>query len=197
MKINWTVRLKNKVWLATFLSFIVSTVYQWLGYFDIAPVVTQDAVLQLVTAVANEMFPKNRGVITSIVMISSSVANYIVVSVAGVLTRVGGANGPRLVVLFNMAVTLVGTSYHASCFVGINRGAGDSRFVMMVDLICGWLVVLPLSYLAAFVLGWPPAAVYFCTRIDQCYKWIIAFFRLRGNKWIKNVTREDAMEAQS
>ena len=57
--------------------------------------------------------------------------------------------------------------------------------------------VLPLSYLAAFVLGWPPAAVYFCTRIDQCYKWIIAFFRLRGNKWIKNVTREDAMEAQS
>ena len=80
---------------------------------------------------------------------------------------------------------------------GALRGAGDSRFVMTVDLICGWLVVLPLSYLAAFVLGWPPAAVYFCTRIDQCYKWIIAFFRLRGNKWIKNVTREDAVEAQS
>ena len=95
------------------------------------------------------------------------------------------------------AFTLLGTTYHASCFLGINRGAGDSRFVMTVDLICGWLVVLPLSYLAAFVLGWPPAAVYFCTRIDQCYKWIIAFFRLRGNKWIKNVTREDAMEAQS
>ena len=65
-------------------------------------------VLQLVTAVANAMFPKNRGVITSIVMISSSLANYIVISVAGVLPRVGGANGPRLVVLFNMAVTLLG-----------------------------------------------------------------------------------------
>ena len=57
MKINWTVRLKNKVWLATFLSFIVSTVYQWLGYFDIAPVVTQDAVLQLVTAVLQAAWP--------------------------------------------------------------------------------------------------------------------------------------------
>ena len=65
-------------------------------------------VLQLVTAVANEMFPKNRGVITSIVMIASSVANYLVISVAGVLTRVGGTNGPRLVLLFNMAVTLIG-----------------------------------------------------------------------------------------
>ena len=51
MKINWTVRLKNKVWLATVISFIVSMVYQWLGYFDIAPVVTQDAVLQLASAV--------------------------------------------------------------------------------------------------------------------------------------------------
>ena len=87
------------------------------------------------------------------------------------------------------AFTLLGTSYHASCFIGINRGAGDSRFVMLVDMICGWLVVLPLSALAAFVFHWPPAAVYFCTRIDQCFKWLIAFLRLRGDKWIKNVTR--------
>lgn len=65
-------------------------------------------VLQIVTAVANEMFPKNRGVITSIVMIASSVANYAVLNVASLLTKIGGVDGPRLVVLFNMAVTLVG-----------------------------------------------------------------------------------------
>lgn len=65
-------------------------------------------VLQLVVAVANELFPKHRGVITSIVMIASSVANYAMVSLAGFLTRVGGANGPRLVLLLNMAVTLAG-----------------------------------------------------------------------------------------
>ena len=65
-------------------------------------------VLQIVTAVANEMFPKNRGVITSIVMIASSVANYTVLNVASLLTKMGGTEGPRLVVLFNMAVTLVG-----------------------------------------------------------------------------------------
>ena len=64
--------------------------------------------LQLVTSVANEMFPKNRGVITSIVMIASSVANYAVLSAASLLTRIGGLNGPRLVVLFNIAVTFVG-----------------------------------------------------------------------------------------
>ena len=88
-----------------------------------------------------------------------------------------------------LALTLIGTSYHASCFVGINRGAGDSRFVAIVDMICGWLIVLPVTALAAFVFKAPLPIVFLCTRIDQCFKWIIAFLRLRGNKWIKNVTR--------
>ncbi|MDR1569817.1 MAG: MATE family efflux transporter [Oscillospiraceae bacterium] len=88
------------------------------------------------------------------------------------------------------ALTLIGTTYHASCFVGINRGAGDSRFVLIVDTICGWLVVLPLSALAAFVWRAPLPVVFLCLYCDQCFKWIIAFFRLRGNKWIRNVTRD-------
>ena len=93
------------------------------------------------------------------------------------------------------AVTLIGTSYHASCFVGINRGAGDSRFVAMVDMICGWLVVLPATFLAAFTFNAPLPVVFLCTRIDQCFKWLIAFIRLRGDKWIKNVTREKEEKA--
>ena len=88
------------------------------------------------------------------------------------------------------AVTLIGTSYHASCFVGINRGAGDSRFVAMVDMICGWLIVLPATFLAAVVFKSPLPIVFLMTRIDQCFKWLIAFIRLRGDKWIKNVTRQ-------
>jgi len=88
------------------------------------------------------------------------------------------------------ALTMLGTNYHAACFVGINRGAGDSRFVFAVDLLCGWLVVLPLSWLAAFRWHASLPVVFLCIYSDQCFKWIIAFFRLRGNKWIRNVTRD-------
>lgn len=94
------------------------------------------------------------------------------------------------------AFTLLGTSYHMACFTGINRGAGDSRFVFKVDMICGWLIVVPFSALAAagYLNGWGAfftlPLVFLCTRIDQCFKWIIAFIRLRGNKWIKNVVRD-------
>jgi len=88
------------------------------------------------------------------------------------------------------AATLLGTTYHASCSVGIMRGAGDSRFVMIVDLICGWLIVLPLTYLSIFVWHASPQIIFLMLYIDQCFKWIIAYYRLRGNKWIRNVTRE-------
>ena len=90
-----------------------------------------------------------------------------------------------------LAVTLIGTSYHASCFIGINRGAGDSRFVAMVDSICGWLIVIPATALCAFVFKAPLPIVFLATRIDQCFKWVIAMLRLRGDKWIRNVTREE------
>ncbi|NLW20303.1 MAG: MATE family efflux transporter [Clostridiales bacterium] len=92
-------------------------------------------------------------------------------------------------------LTLIGTSYHASCFIGINRGAGDNRFVMLVDMVCGWLIVLPAAFLGGFVLKLPLAWVYFLTRIDQTFKWIIAYRRLRTDKWIHRVTRDEALEA--
>lgn len=94
------------------------------------------------------------------------------------------------------AFTLIGTSYHMACFTGINRGAGDSRFVFKVDMVCGWLVVIPMTVLVAvgYLNAWSPIftlpLVYLCTRLDQCFKWLLAFIRLRGDKWIKNVTRD-------
>lgn len=93
------------------------------------------------------------------------------------------------------AVTLLGTTYHAACFRGINRGSGDGNFVVLVDLICGWLIVLPLTYLAAFVFDAPMPIIFLCTRIDQCFKWLIAFIRLKGHKWIRNVTRQKEASA--
>ena len=109
------------------------------------------------------------------------------------LFKVEGDVGPLAVQMITIgAFTLLGTLYHASCFVGINRGSGDGRFVVKVDMICGWLVVIPLLWLSAHVLHLPYPLVYLTARIDQCFKWIIAFIRLRGDKWIVNVTRDDS-----
>ena len=51
MKLNWTVRFKNKVWLGSFLSLIVSFVYSMLALFDVFPGVTQNHVAEILNQV--------------------------------------------------------------------------------------------------------------------------------------------------
>ncbi|MDR3119727.1 MAG: MATE family efflux transporter [Clostridiales bacterium] len=88
------------------------------------------------------------------------------------------------------AISTVFGTYHASCFIGINRGAGDGRFVVKVDMIAGWGFTIPLTFLSFFVWHLPLPWVFFFSRFDQFFKWVPAFFRLRGDKWIRNVTRD-------
>ena len=73
-----------------------------IGYF------AAGGVLQLATSTANEMYPNHKGRITAIVMFASAASNYITLNVAARLSAAGGAEGPRHILLFNMAVTAVG-----------------------------------------------------------------------------------------
>lgn len=41
MKINWKVRFQNKVWLASFISMVLSFLYYLLGLLHIAPAITE------------------------------------------------------------------------------------------------------------------------------------------------------------
>ena len=50
-RINWKVRFKNKIWLGSFLSLIVSFVYSMLSMFDVFPDVTQNSILELLNQV--------------------------------------------------------------------------------------------------------------------------------------------------
>lgn len=51
MKINWTVRLKNKVWLASIAALIVSFVYDALAMFEIVPNVGEEWVMNVINTV--------------------------------------------------------------------------------------------------------------------------------------------------
>ena len=70
---------------------------------------------------------------------------------------------------------------------GIIRGGGDAKYVLRMDLISIWGIVLPLSCLAAFVFGWPPVAVIACLNADQVFKCIPAIIKYRRFNWIKRL----------
>lgn len=62
-------------------------------------------VLQLATATVNDLFPKIKGTITSVIMIASSLSNYTILSAAG---KISEANGPAAVMAMNIVITLIG-----------------------------------------------------------------------------------------
>lgn len=74
---------------------------------------------------------------------------------------------------------------------GIVRGGGDSKFILINDLISIWGIVIPLSFLGAFVFGWSPVIVILCLNSDQIFKCAAAAIKVNRYKWIKKLTKND------
>ncbi len=70
---------------------------------------------------------------------------------------------------------------------GVLRGGGDTKFLMVADVLFLWIGSIPLGYLAGLVWGLPPYVVYFFLRIDFVIKSLWCIFRLRSRKWIRMV----------
>ncbi len=84
-----------------------------------------------------------------------------------------------------LAVTVVGTSYQMAVHTGIVRAGGDTSFVFKVDTIFMWCLVLPLSFLSAFVFKWPIPITFFFLKSDQLIKCIVAYIKVNHGNWIK------------
>ena len=76
--------------------------------------------------------------------------------------------------------------------VGLLRGGGDPRFGVFVDLCGLWLFAVPAALLAAFVFHAPVLAVYLCSKLDEPVKLVMLTWRMRNDRWIKDVTTAGA-----
>lgn len=89
-----------------------------------------------------------------------------------------------------LCVTGFGTAYQMPVATGIIRGGGDAKFVLINDLISIWGIVLPVSFLAAFVFKFPPVVVIACLNADQVFKCGAAGIKCNRFTWMKKLTRE-------
>lgn len=90
-----------------------------------------------------------------------------------------------------LAIISIGMSYQMPCQVGIIRGGGDTRYVMISDLIYSWLIVIPLSLLAAFVFKYSFAMIVVVMNCDQILKCLTVGKKVNGFTWIKGINRGD------
>ena len=86
-----------------------------------------------------------------------------------------------------LSVTVVGTSYQMASLTGIVRGGGDTKFVLINDLIFMWGIVLPSSAICAYVFNLSPVITFICLKSDQILKCFVAIFKVNRFKWIKEI----------
>ena len=90
--------------------------------------------------------------------------------------------------LLVLCVAGAGMAYQMPVNTGIVRGGGDTKYVLVMDLVSIWGIVLPLSALAAFVFHWHPVAVIACLNADQVFKCLPAVIKVNRYRWIKKLT---------
>lgn len=87
-----------------------------------------------------------------------------------------------------MGVIMVGMSYQMPVSFGIIQGGGDGAFTMKMNLISTWLIVMPLSFMAAFWWKLPVEWVVVIIQSDQIFKCLPTFIHFRKYKWMKKLT---------
>jgi len=92
--------------------------------------------------------------------------------------------------LIILSVVCVGMSYQMPTNNGIIRGGGNAMFVVKMDLVSIWMIVLPLSFIMAFVVKASPIVVVCCLNADQIFKCVPAFLESHYGNWICKLTRE-------
>lgn len=70
---------------------------------------------------------------------------------------------------------------------GVLRAGGDTRFLMVGDVLFLWIASIPLGALAGLVWHLPAFWVYALLKVDQIIKCFWCVFRLRSRKWMKNI----------
>ncbi|MGU8278218.1 MATE family efflux transporter [Clostridium perfringens] len=103
----------------------------------------------------------------------------------------------KLIAMEIMTVTsgiIVFQSLASNFMMGVLRGGGDAKFVLINDLIFMWLVAIPGGFFVAFVLELPVALVFLVIKCDEILKSLTSVYRVISGKWVNNVTKDYEFE---
>ena len=75
-----------------------------------------------------------------------------------------------------------------SAITGVLRAGGDVMWSTVLDIAPQWVVCLPVTALVALVLKWGCWPIAFAIQLESIVKFPLCLWRVRGGKWINDVT---------
>lgn len=71
---------------------------------------------------------------------------------------------------------------------GTLRSGGNTRIIMLIDIIGTWIFGIPMGIVAAFVFDMPIYYVYFILSLEEVVRLIIELIVFKKRLWMKNIT---------
>lgn len=89
---------------------------------------------------------------------------------------------------------IIGKSVNHTFANGIFSAGGDIKFLLKLDIINMWFVILPLGAIAAFLLKLPPIFVFLIVNLDEYTKMFTEYKHYKEYRWAKNLTKKEWAE---
>lgn len=88
-----------------------------------------------------------------------------------------------------MGILMAIKSFNTLIVIGILRSGGDTKYALLLELGCMWLVSLPLTFLAA-TKGYPIYILVLISYSEEFVKFIFGVPRAISKKWANNLVKE-------
>ena len=95
----------------------------------------------------------------------------------------------------SIALIVVFQAVNSILTKGVLRGGGDTKFLMVADILFLWIVSVPFGALAGLVWHLDAFWIYFLLKVDQVIKAVWCVFRLKSGKWIKTISAKESEAA--
>ena len=92
--------------------------------------------------------------------------------------------------LYMCSYYILGRSINSTTIGGIFAAGGDTKFGFICDTITMWAFIVPLGFIAAFVLNLPVLAVYFILNLDEMIKLPAVYIHYKKYKWVNNLVED-------
>lgn len=121
------------------------------------------------------------GILSSVIVIGIS---RFVISCYSITAETAGIT---MQLMYSIGIIMLFRGMSTIMTKGVLRGGGDTRFLMMADVLFLWVASVPLGYLTGVIWHFPAFWVYFFLKIDEILKFIWCIRRLKSGKWIKAI----------
>lgn len=80
---------------------------------------------------------------------------------------------------------------------GVLRSGGQTKYIMVIDMIGTWVIGVPLGVITAYIFKLPIYYVYFILSLEEYVRVFMGVYIFKSKRWMKNIAQADFVSAKN